>query len=356
MNILIFNWRDKKHPFSGGAEIYIQEIAKRLARMGHKITLFCSRFGGLKSKDEYDGIKIIRRGGKYTVYLSAFFWYVFFNKEKYDVVIDCENGIPFFTPLFIRKPKILVVHHIHREIFPLEVPKIISLLLSFLETKLMPFLYKKIQVVAVSKSTKEDLIKIGFDERKIKIIYNGIDHSKFFLTPKTDKPRIIYIGRIKKYKRIDLLLKAFDIVSKYFPDAELYIVGSGKKKNCNNKIFTGFVSEEEKIRLLGSSWVFVNPSYKEGWGISIIEANMCGTPCIAFDVPGLRDSIKHKRTGILVKEDGNVQKLAEAIIMVLKDDKLRQRLSKNALEYSKKFSWDKTAKEFLDVINSIKNY
>ncbi|MEM3374837.1 MAG: glycosyltransferase family 4 protein, partial [Candidatus Woesearchaeota archaeon] len=124
-------------------------------------------------------------------------------------------------------------------------------------------------------------------------------------------------------------------------------------KKFKNARFFGKVSESDKIRLLSLSWLQVNPSVREGWGINVIEGNACGTPCIAFAVPGLRDSIKHNQTGILVKEDGNIQKLAEAIMMVLKDKKLRQKLSKNALEYSKQFNWDKSADEFLNILGSI---
>jgi len=353
MNILIFNWRDVKHPWSGGAEQYIHEIAKRWVKEGHKVTLFCGGFRGLKKEEEIDGIKIVRRGGKYSVYFHAVLYYVFNCIGKYDVIIDAENGIPFFTPLFSRKPKILLVHHVHKEVFPLELPKLLSWFLSVLETKFMPFVYR-CSVVAVSESTKKDLIEIGLDSEKITIIHNGLNHSMFHTGRKSEKPRVIYLGRIKKYKRVDLLEEAFFDVAKQMPEAELYIVGNGKKGKEGNIIYTGFVSHEEKVRLLSSSWVFVNPSSKEGWGVSVIEANACGTPTIAFDVPGLRDSVADGYSGLLVKKQ-NKEALAEAILKVLKDEGLRLKLSKNSLKWARRFSWDKSAREFMRVIEGVVN-
>jgi glycosyltransferase involved in cell wall biosynthesis len=353
MRILIFNWRDVKHPWAGGAELYLHEIAKRFVKEGHQVTWFCGNSNGLSKEEKIDGIKIVRRGGKYSVYLHAFFYYVFNCIGKYDVIIDAENGIPFFTPLFSRKPKILLVHHVHKEVFPLELPKLLSWFLSILETKLMPILYKG-YVVAVSESTKKDLVGIGFKEERIRIIYNGLDHSKYHSGRKSEKPMVIYLGRIKKYKRVDLLVDAFKIVSREMPEAELYIVGNGKKGREGNIIYTGFVSHEEKVKLLSSSWIFVNPSSKEGWGVSVIEANACGTPTVAFDVPGLRDSVVDGYTGLLVKEQSK-EALAEAMLKVLKDERLRLKLSRNSLKWARRFSWDKSAREFMKVIEGVVN-
>lgn len=171
------------------------------------------------------------------------------------------------------------------------------------------------------------IVKIGLDENLKK-------HSKIL---KNKNPTIIYLGRWKKYKRLNLLIDAFKIVKSKIKNAELWLAGDGDikiDKIEGIKIF-GKVSEKMKKKILEKAWVFVQPSIKEGWGISVIEANACGTPAIAFDVPGLRDSIIDGKTGLLVKEDGNVEKLAEAIIKVLENEKLRKKLSLNALKYAK---------------------
>ncbi len=189
------------------------------------------------------------------------------------------------------------------------------------------------------------IVKIGLDENLKK-------HSKIL---KNKNPTIIYLGRWKKYKRLNLLIDAFKIVKSKIKNAELWLAGDGNikiDKIEGIKIF-GKVSEKMKKKILEKAWVFVQPSIKEGWGISVIEANACGTPAIAFDVPGLRDSIIDGKTGLLVKEDGNVEKLAEAIMRILVDEELRKTLSKNALEYSRNFSWDKTADEFMKIVEEV---
>lgn len=363
MNILAFNWRDIKHPQAGGAEIVLYEQAKRWVKKGYKVTLFCGAFDGCKEKEVIDGIEIIRKGGKYSVYLHAFWQYVTKFRGKYDVVIDVENGIPFFSPLFSFKPKILVMHHVHKDVFAKELKFPLSWFAWFLEVAVMPLVYCSTKVVAVSESTKKELSEIGFNEDNISVVYDGIDLEKYRFGKKGKKPVVIYVGRLKKYKRIGLLIDAFKLVLKEIHDARLVIVGSGdeeeqlrkKAKGINGISFTGFVSEKDKIKILQEAWCFVTPSFKEGWGVSVIEANACGTPAIAFDVPGLRDSIVDGETGLIVKEDGNAKMLAETIIKILKDEKLRKKLSENSLRYARKFSWDKSAEEFLKVIEGVVN-
>lgn len=358
MKILLFNWRCWKHPEAGGAEKYLYEICKRLAKK-HEITWFVARFKGSKEREFIDGMEIIRRGGKYTVYLHALLTYVGkLRKRGFDVVIDDINGVPFFTPLYIWKPrKIAIVHHlVGWKIFSLELPWYLAIVAWFLE-RLIPLFYLNVCFVTVSPSSKKELEKMFI--RRIKVIYNGLDERfKRGLkeVKKHKKPVIIYLGRWKKYKRIDDILEAFRIVKKRVKDAELWLVGKNIKeiKMKDVKVFQR-VSEEEKMRLLKKAWVFVTASIKEGWGITVIEANACGTPAIAYDVPGLRDSIVDGKTGFLVKEDGNAEKLAEAIIRVLTDDKLRDELSRNAIEWAKRFSWDRSAEEFEKIIKGVVN-
>ncbi len=177
---------------------------------------------------------------------------------------------------------------------------------------------------------------------------------------KSKDPLIVYVGRIKAYKRLDHLIKSFKTVQDKVNNSKLIIAGKGDQKPLkklsielgieSSVEFYDEVSEEEKSRLLHQAWVFVTPSMKEGWGITVIESNACGTPAIAYDVPGLRDSVKYNYNGILV-EDGNEKSLADTIATVLRDSSLRNNLSKNALEWSKQFSWDKSAEKFMEVID-----
>ncbi len=360
MKILIFNWRDITHPWSGGAEVYVHEIGKRLVEKGHDLTLFCGEYPGCEKLSTIDGIKIIRNGGQYSIYLYAPIAYLSKMRKKYDLIIDCENGIPFFTPLFVQKPKICVMHHVHKDIFSIEKPFYIAWLGNFLEEYLMPLVYRHTEFIAVSPSTEKEMIEIGIDKEKIKMIFNGMNGQFVPDLSKKKDNLIVYVGRIKRYKQVDHLIKAFRIVKDKIPDSELVIAGRGDfseiKKlsdelNLGIKLY-GEISENEKLDLLQKAKVFVTTSIKEGWGISVIEANRCGTPAIAYDVSGLRDSIRNNETGLLVKH-GDIEDLAKSIIKIIEDDNLHKFLSNNALSWSKTFDWNKSAKEFEKIMDDL---
>mgnify|MGYP000047010434 CR=1 FL=1 len=365
MKILVQNWRDIKNPEAGGAEVHLHEILKRLARKGHEIVLISSKYKGCKDHEVIDGIKIIRVGNKYF-FNFAFFWYYItkLRNEDFDVVIDDVSKIPLCMPFYIRKkPVMAIVHHIHGKTLFKELPLFMALYVYLMERLLIPMFYRKSIIIAVSESTKNELVEFGIPFRNIHVIYNGIDNGRFAPGNKSDMPLILYFGRVKKYKRLDHLIKAFKYVKEKIPDAQLIIAGKGdnykelitlsKELGIFDSVdFMGEVSEDKKVKLLQEAWVFVTTSEKEGWGITVIEANACGTPVIAYNVPGLRDSVKHGYNGLLV-EDGNIEALANKIVHLLKDDILRDELSKNAIEWAKQFSWDRSAKEFERLIETI---
>lgn len=358
--ILIFNWRDTRHNFAGGAEVYLHELAKRWVKQGNKVTLFCGNDGLCPRSEIIEGVEIIRRGGFYFVYIWAFFYYIFKFRGRYDVIIDSENGIPFFTPLFARGKIFLLVHHVHQEVFRKSLKPPLSWIASFLEIKLMPYVYRNIQVMTVSPSSKEEIIKYSLASMEPIIVYNGVDLDIMKPAEKHEKPLVAYVGRLKYYKSLNIFIKAAREVVKSVPDAQFIIAGDGEERNGLVKLvqklamekhitFVGRVSEEEKTKLYQQAWVFVNPSFMEGWGITSIEANACGTPVVASDVPGLRDSVKHKVTGLLT-EYGNVYLFAENITKLLTDKNLRADMSKQAVVWAQKFDWNKSAADGLKVL------
>jgi len=356
MKILILNWRCPKHPEAGGAEKYLYEISKRLVKKGHEIVWFSANFQRGESVDILDGIKFVRRGGRYSVYLYSLFSFLqSFKKDNFQVIIDNINGVPFFTPLYVKQPKLAIVHHLMKEQFFKELPLPLGIVGYSLE-RTIPFCYSRVPFVTVSDSSKRELMAMGI--KRVEIVPNGIE-SRFFnfkAINKADAPTILFLGRLKKYKRVDLLLKAFSLLKKKLNSANLWIAGDGDyraeleklaiKLDIKNVVFWGYVDEKKKRELLRKSWVLVMPSLREGWGITVIEANACGTPCIAYDVSGLRDSIKNGKTGILVRENGNEEKLAEVLYQFLTNSTLRQRLSQNAIEWARQFSWDRSAEKF----------
>jgi len=365
LRILIFNWRDTKHVWAGGAELYIHQTAKQFVKEGHFVTVFCGNDGQNPKSEVIDGVNIIRRGGFYTVYLWAALYYIFKLRRHFDVIIDSENGVPFFSPLYSGKPVISLVHHIHQEVFRRHLKFPLAQIAQFLEGKLMPIVYRNSKMITVSASSKEAMEAIGLGKKRgISIINPGVDLLKFKASKKTENPTILYLGRIKPYKSIDRLISAFSHVIKDIPDATLAIAGEGenrveleemtKKLGLQNVVnFLGRVTEKAKAELLASSWVVAQPSKIEGWGITVIEANASGTPVIASDVPGLRDSVRNPHTGLLVTWD-NREKWVDAMVKVIKDENFRKSLEAEAQLWSKKFSWEKSTEDFLTVIEEVK--
>jgi len=363
MRILIFNWRDLKHSWAGGGEIYIFEQALRWVKMGHEVTVFCGQDTEkhLPPFEIIDGIKIYRKGGRYSLYLWAPWYYLTRFRGKVDVAIDVENGIPFFTPLFSSIPKICYVYHVHGKQFFYEIYPPFNYIGYVVEKHIFPLFYKHVPIVAISKTTKKQLVQIGFSKNDITVVYCGMNDSSNAgkKTPKKfSNPTILYLGRIKKYKRVDMLVKILPKIIEKVPHARLIIAGWGTEasnvvnlamKNPWRRRITimGPVSNEEKKLLLSKSWVFVNPSIGEGWSIAAIEANLYGTPAIAFDVPGLAESIQHGKTGLLAQ---NEKELIQEICEILKDTNLREKLSRNAAEWANSFSWDRSAKETLQLL------
>ncbi len=362
-NILIFNWRDTKHTWAGGAELYIHQIAVRLVKMGHKVTVFAGNDGKTSRNEVIDGVQVVRRGGFYTVYVWAFLYYVFKFRGLFDLVIDSENGIPFLTPLFVRKPIFLLIHHVHQNVFRSQLRFPLQQIALFIEGALMPLLYRHMPIITVSASSKKEILDLALGTpTSIKVINPGIESVKESKVAKTAFPSMSFVGRLKPYKNVDIALKAFKVVLSSYPKARFIIAGNGeaglglkqlaKDLEINNQVdFRGIVDDQEKARIFTQSWIAVQPSMVEGWGITVIEANAHGTPVIASNVPGLKDSVIHGKTGLLVPPL-EVDVMADAIKRIFKDSKLRKSLSQNALEWAAEFNWDKSAEETLSLITN----
>jgi glycosyltransferase involved in cell wall biosynthesis len=318
-------------------------------------------YEGAKEEESVDGIKIIRKGSR-----SLFNFYVpgryrsQFRNENYDLVIDDINKIPFYTPLYVKdRPLLAISHHFFgKSIF--REAGFIKGSYVYLSEKLVDYVYKKTPFVVVSQSTLDEFTDRGFDPENFSIVQNAITQSDYPMkvTGKEEVPVIAYFGRMKKYKCVDHLLQAFALVRKKHPEAKLYMLGTGdftpflKKLAAElaidkNTTFFGYVSDEDKVRLLSRSWLAVNTSQKEGWGITNIEANACGTPVISADVPGLKDSVKQGESGELY-EHGNIVELAKILVDIIGNKERRSELSEGAVSWAKTFSWDKSADLMLE--------
>ena len=365
MNILIMAWRDIKNPQAGGSEIYFHELAKRWVAWGNYVTLLTSEFEGSKKEETIDGVRIIRSGKKFGVYIKLPSEYLKKMKnENFDAIIDVENGIPFFSPIYVKRNMMnkifLHIHHIHRDVWFKEMNFPMNLVGWIIETKIMPLIYKKNMIITLSKSSADEIMKEGFSKNYPKIISPGITFYRYKKVRKSKKPMLLFLNRIKKYKGLETLLNAINLLKKLKKDSfDVIIAGTGDdlgrmKKYADERDlqcvrFLGRISEKEKVELMQRAWIFINPSFKEGWGIVNIEANYLGTPVIGANVGGTRDYVINGKTGLLFEYD-NAKELAEKIDALFRDKPLRERMSKNGERWAKKFDWDKQAREYLKII------
>jgi glycosyltransferase involved in cell wall biosynthesis len=361
LNILALNWRCTRHPQAGGSEVNLFEQARRWAADGHRVTVFCTDPGRkcAPSRDEVvDGVRVIRRGGRFTVYLLAAL-YVLLNARRYDRVLDVANGIPFLVPLFSARPVVLLVHHVHDRQWFAEFSYPLAAAGWFLERWIVPRLYRRGPAIAVSPTTRDALARTGIERSRIRVVYNGVaSASEHEAKGYSGEHRIAYVGRIKRYKRLDRLVRMIHALREEFPDVRLDIAGSGDAAPAIKALIHelglqdritmhGYVDEGKKAEILSRAAVFATPSMHEGWGLTVIEANSYGCPAVAYDVPGLRASIRHGETGLLAQDDADFRR---ALSIFLRNGETRQRFSEAAREWAKTFSWDSCARQTLKII------
>ncbi len=359
MNILVLNWRDMKHPEAGGAEVHFQELFKRLVKKGHAVTLLTTRFRGAQREDRQDDIRVLRWGHTYTFNWEApFLIRRLLRERRFDCIVDDVNKIPFFTPRWFPKlPVCAFYHHLFGQtVFDLTAYPL-AFYVRFLERR-SAWGYRDVPCCTVSKSTKADLVSHGFHEENIRIIENSVDTDLYTPPPSRDAKddaTLIFAGRLKRYKNVALIIEALPDLIPDHPSIRLVVVGAGdddrylesraRDLNVDDRVeFTGYVSEEKKIDLLQRATVFVNPSHKEGWGITNIEANACGTAVVANDAPGLRDSVRHEQTGLLYKENDKAD-LLRCIELMLNSREKREAFEARGREWALSFSWDSSAQK-----------
>ncbi len=306
MNILVFSWRDPKHPTAGGAEQVMHEHMKGWIEAGHNVTLFSSRVVGLPSKETLDGVKIIRRGIQYFGVQIEGFLYFLKNHKKFDLIVDQFHGLPFFTPLYVKRPKLAVIQEVAREVwlkneFPSPFNLIVGIIGYFGEPFIFIF-YRDIPFMTGSNSAKISLIKVGIPEKNINIINHGVIIQEQKLRFKKEKVKtVMFLGAISKDKGIDDVLETFGELSK-MGEYKFWIVGRTSDvyrkliKNTALKFgfskdltYFGFVTQQKKFELLARAHILINPSLLEGWGLVNIEANAMETPVVAYNSPGLVD-------------------------------------------------------------------
>ncbi|MBC7895662.1 MAG: glycosyltransferase family 4 protein [Cytophagaceae bacterium] len=355
MRLLVVNWQDRENRQAGGAEIHLHEIFGRLAQRGHEVTLLCSGWPGCPSTARLDGMSVHRVGTRYTYpFLAAGAFRRLRPSHSWDLIIEDINKVPLFTPRWSDIPVVGVVPHLFGGTAFQEVPMPVAAAVWAAERPI-PWVYRGIPFEVISESTADDLVQRGIPRDSIRVIYCGIDSESYTPAPeqRSATPLFSYLGRLKRYKRVDLILQAFARIDR--PAARLEIAGAGDYRANLERLagsldlgdrvrFLGRISEDEKVSLLRRSWALAFTSPKEGWGITNLEAAASGTPVVASDSPGIRESVRHGETGFLVPH-GDVGALALAMRKIADDVHLVQRMGQAGRVFAQSFTWERSADE-----------
>lgn len=342
--VLILNRRCIKHPERGGAEAYTYHLARALVEKGARVEWFSSKPDELKDEEEIDGIRFIRKGNEFTTH---FYGFLYALKNRDHLIIDEFNGIGFFT--FCMDNSMILIHQLYKEFWTAELG-IVGYPLKFAE-KLLLRLYRNKPAITVSDSTFNDLRDIGFYD--IKIIHNGLEIEPLEkVTDRGQRLTLVYLGRLKKTKRPEDAIKAFVLIQKEIPCAELFIIGDGplysklttKYSSIGGIKFLGYLYDEGKYEILKIAHFLLIPSIREGWGQVVIQANAMGVPAIGYDVHGLRDSIRDGETGMIVKD---FKEMSSTVIELWNDKERYKNMCENSINWAKRFSWEKTKGEFI---------
>jgi glycosyltransferase involved in cell wall biosynthesis len=356
VNILAINWQDLENPRAGGAEVHLFEIFGRLAARGHRVRLVCSGWPGAAPRARIRDIEVERHGGRHTFALvgrRAVRRAV--RAERPDILVEDINKLPLFTAGLSDLPVCVLVPHLFGASAFHEAPLWMAAIV-WLAERPIPRAYRRAGFHAISESTRDDLVDRGVPPGRIRVIHPGVDATVYRPVPGLDRtphPSFLYVGRLKRYKGVEHLIEALARAVRVRADLRLEIAGTGderprlealsRARGVSDRVrFHGFVSHEDKLRLLRTSWANLFPSVKEGWGITIIEAAACGTPSVASNSPGLRDSVRDGWTGFLVPH-GDVDQLARRMLELADDPALVARMGRQARAHAESLTWDAAA-------------
>lgn len=358
LRILLTNWQDREHPQAGGAEVHLHEVFGRLVARGHEVRAVVSGWKGAVNRVTLDGIEFRRVGGRHTFPLHApRAVKAELARRPADVLVEDLNKVPLFTPLWVPGPIVALVPHLFGETAFAEAAWPLAAAV-WLSERGIPRAYGEAEFQAISESTARDLERRGIEPARITVIPPGIDHDRFRPGPpgeRPERPTLLYVGRLKRYKGIEVLFAALERLHERGYPARLVVAGRGDDRGRleaerderglgRDVEFPGYIDEREKVRRLQRAWVAVYPSPKEGWGITNVEAAACGTPVVASDSPGLRESVADGVSGILVRH-GDPDAWADALTRLVGDEALRARMRAGAIRHAARFSWKRAADE-----------
>ncbi|MDH5235509.1 MAG: glycosyltransferase family 4 protein, partial [Gemmatimonadota bacterium] len=354
MKVVAVNWQDLENPLGGGAETHLHEILDRLAGWGHEVVLLCGGWRGCPPRAERNGVEIHRVGTRQTFALHARrYWDRTLRGRGFDLIYEDINKIPLYTTRWGAPRVVAVVPHLFGGAAFQELNPVLATAV-WLSERPIPWFYRDVPFQAISESTADDLVARGLRRDQVTVIPPGVsfDHYTPDAVARAPHPTFAYLGRLKKYKGVDLVIRAFARVGA--PDAVLEIAGAGDHRPALESLvasldlgarvrFLGFVSEAEKLALLRRSWAVALASPKEGWGLTNVEAEACGTPVVASDSPGIRESVRHGQTGFLTPH-GDIAAMAEALDRLASSPALVASMGTKARQFAETFTWDRCAR------------
>jgi glycosyltransferase involved in cell wall biosynthesis len=355
-SIAFLVWRDTAHPEGGGSELFVERVAEQLAAQGWDATICCASYPGAIADEIRNGVRVRRRGGRLTVYLHGLAYLLGRRGRCTEVVVDVQNGVPFFAPLVRRRGVVALVHHVHRAQWQIIYPGLVGHFGWWIESRLAPRLYRGRPYVTVSEASRRDLVALGVAVDEVQVVHNGIDvpHPEH-LRPRAAVPTICVLGRLVPHKQVEHVLEVVATARPAIPDLHVDVVGDGWWRErletraaelsvTDVVTFHGSVSDGDRDALLDRAWTLLAPSVKEGWGIAIMEAAARGVPAIAYrSAGGGCESILDGETGWLVDDLDGLAKRTEEL---LADRPLRDWMGANARVRAAEFTWSATGQRF----------
>jgi glycosyltransferase involved in cell wall biosynthesis len=356
--VLLVNWRDTRHPEGGGSERYVERMAEGLARRGYDVTVQCAAHRNAPDDETVAGVRFRRRGGRYTVYAWAL---VAIARTHADLVVDVQNGVPFFSRLVARGPVLVLVHHVHREQWRAVLGPVLGRVGWFIESRLAPMLYRKCRYLTVSEMTRTELARLGVSTTRTTVVHNGLDPVPRTRAERDPDPTLVLVGRLVPHKQVEHAIDAVARLASRWPKLRLEVVGDGwwlenlrqhaELREVQDRVtLHGWVDEQDKHEIIARAWLHVCPSVKEGWGVAIMEAAGHGVPSIAYRAAGgVAESIVDGQTGLLASDfDDFVRKIDH----LLRFTDIRAAMGAAGQARAAEFKWERSVDAFEDVVRA----
>lgn len=354
----VLAWRDLDDPEAGGSEMHADAFMRRWQEAGLDVLHRTSMARGQPAVVRRHGYDVVRRGGRLTVFPRVAISETLRRMGPFDALVEIWNGVPWMSPIWCRRPRLLVYHHVHGPMWDQLFPGPVAALGRLLETRLAPPWYRRTPTVTLSQDSFDEMVALGWKPENLSIAPAGVDPMFSPLGQRTAHPSVVAVGRLAPVKRFDVLIEQFARTRHRLPDAVLTIVGDGPERaRLEGRIadlgardwirLVGRVPTEDLLALYRSSWLIASASLTEGWGLTLTEAAGCGTPAVATDVPGHRSSVRAGRTGHLVAVD----ELGPALADLLIDEERRRMMSDQAVLWARSLSWDRLAEQVLQPLH-----